>query len=227
MRDPRMPAGVLVAFLAGGAATHDAVRAAGAGERAGTVVLPRPVVEGKVPLERVLAHRRSVREFAPEPLSLSQIGQLLWAAQGITHGEGHRTAPSAGARYPLETYVVTQDGVFHYLPGPHQLKTLSDRDVRRPLSGAAHDQEPVLEAPAVFVLAAVYERTESRYGKERAPRYVHMEAGHAAQNLLLQAVALDLGGVPVGAFDDGAVRQVLGLPPGERPLYLLPVGRPR
>lgn len=194
------------------------------GER---VVLPPPQTDGGPPLVRTLARRRSMREFDPAPLSAGQIGQILWAAQGITHDGGHRTTPSAGALYPLEAYVVTSDGVFHYEPVPHILRRLKEGDLRRSLFRVCRDQEAVLQAPAVFVLAAVYGRTERRYGRARAPRYVHMEAGHAAQNILLQAVGLDLVSVPIGAFDDEAVHEVLGLPAGEAPIYLVPVGRPR
>lgn len=195
--------------------------------RGARVALPPPMTDGGMPLARTLARRRSVREFDADPLTADQIGQILWAAQGITHDGGHRTVPSAGALYPLETYVVTPDGVFHYEPVPHLLERLREGDLRRPLFQVTREQEAVLQAPAVFLLAAVYGRTERRYGRGRTPRYVHMEAGHAAQNILLQAVALGLGGVPIGAFDDEAVGPVLGLPAGEAPIYLVPVGRPR
>ncbi|OFV84573.1 MAG: nitroreductase [Acidobacteria bacterium RIFCSPHIGHO2_12_FULL_67_30] len=191
------------------------------------IALPAPERKGRVTLEEALGRRRSVREFAPTSLTERELGQLLWAAQGITHPEGYRTAPSAGALYPLETYVVIASGFYHYDPRRHQLRRLSDKDLRRALYRAALEQESVLEAPAVFVLVAVYERTAGKYGPSRARRYVDLEAGHAAQNLLLQAVALDLGGVPLGAFEDAAVQRVLSLPADHRLLYLIPVGHPR
>jgi SagB-type dehydrogenase family enzyme len=144
----------------------------------------------------------------------------------VTH-EGHRTAPSAGATYPLELYVATREGFGHYEPAAHRLVMLTERDRRAELRGVAFDQAPIGQAPAVFVIAAVIERTEQRYGPGRTPRYVAMEAGHAAQNLLLEAVALGLGAVPMGAFDDAGVARALDLPAGHRPLYLIPVGRPR
>lgn len=189
------------------------------------VKLPAPRTTGGKPLDETLAARRSVREFAPGALTWDQIGQLLWAAQGITHDEEKRTAPSAGATYPLELYVATADGVFHYRPRGHEVTRVIARDVRRSLEEAAGGQDAV-NAPAVFAFLAVSARTAARYG-ERATRYVQMEAGHAAQNLLLEAVALGLAAVPVGAFDDADVHRVLGLPRDQVVLYLVPVGRAR
>lgn len=189
--------------------------------------LPTPEQKGKMSLEEALAHRRSVREFTPEALTERELSQLLWAAQGITHTEGLRTAPSAGALYPLELYVASSGGFYHYEARPHQLTRLSDRDPRAAMRRAALDQEAIIQAPTVFVIAAVYERTSHKYGAARTPRYVHMEAGHAAQNLLLEAVALGLGAVPIGAFEDDALQKALALPADHRPLYLIPAGHPR
>ena len=160
-------------------------------------------------------------------LTERELSQLLWAAQGITHAEGLRTAPSAGALYPLEIYLGTASGLYHYEPRGHRLVWLSDHDLRAAMRRAAMDQEAVTQAPAVFVFAAVYERISRKYDAARTSRYVHMEVGHAAQNLLLEAVALGLGGVPVGAFDDEALQKALGLPVDQHPLYLIPVGHPR
>lgn len=188
--------------------------------------LPTPAVSGDTSLEAVLAGRRSVREFSDRPLSAAELGQLLWAAQGITDPRGYRTAPSAGALYPLEIYVATAGGLYHYVPARHALVVVGGSDVRQALVEAALRQEAVSQAPAVFVIAAVYERTAAKYGAERSPRYVHLEAGHAAQNILLQAVTLGLGAVPIGAFDDEAIQEAMGLPAEEQPLYLIPVGRP-
>ena len=188
------------------------------------IPLPPPAVSSDKSLEEVLAQRHSIREFGDQLLTTAQIGQLLWAAQGITDDQGRRTAPSAGALYPLEMYVATPDGVFHYDPASHQLLQTSRGDPRANLYQAALRQDSVRQAPAVFIVAAVYERTTSKYGTERSPRYVHLEAGHAAQNLLLQAVALGLGAVPIGAFQDEEVQRALGLPADHEPLYLIPVG---
>lgn len=192
---------------------------------AAEVPLPAPDTVGSARLEETIASRRSVRSYAPESLTSSQIGQLLWAAQGITGGATGRAAPSAGGLYPLELYVVSEDGVFRYRPEDHHLILALEGDVRDELAVAALDQEALHDAPAVFVVTAVYERTAAKYG-DRAERYVQLEAGHAAQNLLLEAVALDLGAVPIGAFADTAVQEVLGLPADHAPLYLIPVGVP-
>lgn len=194
--------------------------------------LPRPAQDGKVSLERCLATRRSVRSFREDALKLAEISQLLWAAQGITGGQRLRTAPSAGALYPLELYLLAgrvegiPPGVYKYRPEEHALVRTAEEDRRRALADAALGQQFIAQAPAVFVIAGVYERTAQRYG-ERAPRYVHMEVGHAGQNLCLQAVALGLGSVPVGAFRDPEVKRVVGMAGEETPLYILPVGRPR
>lgn len=189
--------------------------------------LPSPRLSGPVSLEETLAARRSVRSFTDEALTRAEIGQLLWAAQGLTDADGHRTAPSAGARYPLELDVVTAEGVARYVPDGHRLVRRSATDGRAALRRAALDQASVGEAPLVIVISGVVERTAARYGTERAERYVALEAGHAAQNVLLEAVSLGLGAVPVGAFDDAEVRRVLALADGEAPLYLIPVGHPR
>jgi SagB-type dehydrogenase family enzyme len=192
---------------------------------AAVLELPDPSTQGAGSLEEALAGRRSVREFTDQPLTTAELGQLLWAAQGITADWGGRTAPSAGALYPLEIYPVTGAGLFHYLPEGHRLETLNGRDLRTPLALAALGQSPVRDAAAVLVVTGVASRTEAKYG-DRAERYVQLEAGHAAQNVLLQAVALGLGAVPIGAFQDEAVATVLGLDPGEVPLYLICVGHP-
>ena len=189
------------------------------------VKLPAPRTTGGIPLDQALAARRSVRDFASTPLTWSEIGQLLWAAQGITHDEGKRTAPSAGATYPLELYVATADGLFRYRPNEHTVTRVTARDVRRDIQRAAGGQD-ALDAPAVFAFAAVPARTAGRYG-DRAMRYVQIEIGHAAQNLLLEAVALGLGAVPMGAFSDADLHRVLGLPTDRVALYLVPVGHPR
>ncbi len=194
-----------------------------------TVKLPPPGTEGKGTLEDALAHRRSLRSFADAPLDLSQVSRLLWAVQGVTSADGRRTAPSAGALYPLEVYLVAgrvdglPAGVFRYVPLRHQLVRILEGDRRKALAGAAWGQEWVRNAPAVLVLAGVVERTARKYGS-RAERYVAIEVGAAAQNALLEAVSLGLGAVFVGAFDDGKVSAAVGLGQKERPFALLPVG---
>lgn len=189
------------------------------------VSLPTPRTVGPMSLEEALARRRSVRSYAPRPLSWEEVSQLLWAAQGITDPRGFRTAPSAGALYPLELYLALPEGWYHYRPEGHLLEQLGEEDIRPLLWEAGLRQGALQEAPAVFVVVAVPARTEAKYGT-RALRYVQLEAGHAAQNLLLQATALGLGAVPIGAFDDVAVRRALQLPSDTLPLYLIPVGEP-
>ena len=188
------------------------------------VALPKPRTDGPVALETALAKRRSIRSFTDVRLEPAQIAQLLWAGQGITSDDGLRAAPSAGARYPIELYAVLPDGVFYYHPATHSMSEVLDRDVRRDLCEAALQQEAVLEAPLTLVFAVVKTRTQSRYGKARGERYVHMDVGHAAENVLLQAVSLGLGAVPIGAFEDPRVHEVLGLPADQEALYMIPVG---
>lgn len=195
-----------------------------------SINLPEPHTDAGTSVEQALRLRRSVRTFAEKPLQLSEVAQLLWSAQGITSRDGLRTAPSAGALYPLEIYLVAGSvndlpvGVWHYLPDNHRLEQLNDTDIRNPLAHAALDQAWIREAAAVVVFAAAYERTTRKYGK-RGIRYVHIEAGHAAENLFLQAVSLDLNTVIVGAFRDDAIRNALKLPQDHVPLILMPVGR--
>jgi SagB-type dehydrogenase family enzyme len=191
----------------------------------GEIALPAPQLKSGVSLEEALQQRRSVRAYANEPLTLEEIGQLFWAAQGVTQERGLRTAPSAGALYPLELYAATDEGLYHYVPQGHRAQLRRVDGWRAALCQAALSQSAVCQAPVVFVVTAVYARTAGKYG-ERAERYVQLEAGHAAQNLLLQAVALDLAAVPVGAFSDEQVQAALGLPADHKPLYLIPVGHP-
>lgn len=187
------------------------------------ITLPPPDTKGKIPLETTILKRRSIRSFTDQVLNLEQIGQLLWSAQGITDKRGYRAAPSAGALYPLEIYVAKGDGLFHYIPEGHKLRKLSDKDLRRPLQSAALFQSWVGEAAVDIIICAVYERVTSRYGK-RGSRYTDIEVGHTAQNIHLQAVALGLGSVPIGAFSDDGVAKVLSLPEDEVPLYIIPIG---
>ena len=195
------------------------------------IYLPTPQRDGAVSLEKALLHRRSVRDFSSRRLELWHISQLAWAAQGITGADVHRTAPSAGALFPLEIYVGIGNviglapGIYKYGIRDHDLIQWLPGDKRRQLCEAALSQDSILRAPAVFILSAIYERTTAKYG-ERGIRYAHMEAGHAAQNLLLQAAALNLGAVLVGAFNDLEVKRILNLKKQEAPLYLIPVGKP-
>lgn len=196
------------------------------------ISLPDPRTDSDVSVEEAINNRRSRRSYADTFLSLKQISQLLWAAQGITgsaHG-GLRSAPSAGALYPMEIYLVNgggkdlSEGVYKYSPRDHLLVKTIDQDKRKELSRAALGQSPVSSAPAVLVFCAVYERVTGKYG-ERGVRYVHMEAGHCSENVYLQCESLDLKTVSIGAFRDEMVRDVLNLEKNEAPLYLMPVGK--
>jgi SagB-type dehydrogenase family enzyme len=184
--------------------------------------LPPPATGDGTSLTEALASRRSVRSFTGEPLTPEETSQLLWAAQGVTASWGGRTAPSAGALYPIEIFVADAGGVWRYLPDGHGVERVAG-DRRAALANASGDQAAVADAPTVFVIAGVVARTEAKYA-DRADRYVALEAGHVCQNLLLQATALGLGAVPVGAFSDGEVLEALGLTDAVTPLYLVPVG---
>lgn len=195
------------------------------------IALPDPRRRGNVSIEESLEKRRSVREFADRPLPLSDLGQLLWAAQGTTGAEGERAAPSAGALYPLELYAVTGDleqidaGVYHYASSTHELAAHGMGDVRAVLAEAACEQDWMATAPITIAIGAVQARTARKYG-DRAARYVTFEAGHAAENIALQAVACGLGSTMVGAFEDDDVRRLLRAPRNTRILLLVPVGYP-
>lgn len=192
--------------------------------------LPQPISDGQVSVEEALRLRRSIRDYKDEPLELGELAQLLWSAQGITNERGFRTAPSAGATFPLEMFVVANDvdnltaGIYHYHPHDHQLELLREEDVSSALFRACLSQSMILDGGAVLVFAAVFERTTSRYG-ERGERYVYNEIGHAGQNVHLQAAALNLGTVVIGAYRDDEVEEILQLGDRYRVLYLMPVGK--
>uniref|UniRef100_A0A7V4G951 SagB/ThcOx family dehydrogenase n=1 Tax=Desulfobacca acetoxidans TaxID=60893 RepID=A0A7V4G951_9BACT len=195
------------------------------------VKLPPPSRKGTVSVEETLQSRRTVRRFAARELSLAQVSQLLWATDGVSDPRGLRTAPSAGATYPLELYLVVGErgvrdlapGIYRYLPGSHALEPTLPGDLRREVARACLHQTWMAEAPVMVVFAAEYRRTTARYG-ERGIRYTHMEVGHAGQNLFLQAEALGLGAGIVGAFDDQTLGRLLHLPRAHEPLLVMPVG---
>jgi SagB-type dehydrogenase family enzyme len=199
-------------------------------KKVGTIKLPDPVLKGSISVEEAISKRRSVREYKDEPLRLEELGQLLWAAQGITSPKGFRAAPSAGATYPLEIYVSVKErgviglpaGIYHYDPFDHSLTLIKEGDHSLEIYRASLNQEWVKEAPICIIIAADFSRTTSRYGA-RGERYVYMEAGHVGQNIYLQATALDLGTVAVGAFYDDQLRSIIGCE--EAPIYIFPVGR--
>ena len=198
------------------------------------VKLPPPGERGDMSLEETIYRRRSVRDYKEEPLSLSQLSQVLWAAQGLTDSRGLRAAPSAGATYPLDVFIFIgrdgveglEPGIYQYDVAKHSLSLHKEGDQRRELAIAAIDQEFIARAPVDIVICATLERTSRHYGR-RAERYVHMEVGHAGENVSLQAVALGLVTVMIGAFDDEKVSAAMGLAKEVKPLYIIPLGKNR
>ena len=205
------------------------------------IKLPSPQLKGKVSLEETILRRRAVRRYRREPLDLSQLSQILWSAQGITGTREFRAAPSAGATYPLEIFVFVgkqgviaseakqapeelQAGIYHYEADSHSLSLHKPADLRPDLARATLDQEFIIDAPVDIVICALYHRTSYRYGR-RGERYVHIEVGHVGENIHLQAVALGLATVEVGAFHDEDVRKVLGVEEEIKPLYIMPLGK--
>ena len=199
------------------------------------IQLPEPELSSETSIEQAIASRVSRRSFAAEPVALADVGQLLWAAQGITHernGIAMRTAPSAGATYPLTIFLEIQPdgceqlsaGIYRYSPRTHTLELAVDAAVRDDLAQAAFTQNVIRDAPATIVVTAEFERTLREYPRH-GERYVHMEAGHVAENVHLSCESRGLNSCPVGAFDDDQVCDALSLPAELDPLYLLPFGK--
>ncbi len=199
------------------------------------LLLPKQKTKGPLSLEETLTARRTLRDFQAKPLRLEELAQLLWAAQGITGADGIlRTAPSAGALYPLDVYAVVGEasveglaaGVYHYVPARHALEQIASADLRKEMAFACLRQLWMADAPVSLVLTAEYGRVESKYGR-RGRRYALIEIGHAGENIFLQAEALGLGAGIVGAFDDTGLAGALRLPRTHEPLLVMPVGHPR
>lgn len=199
-----------------------------------TINLPEPDMESQVSVEESIKERRSVRSYKDDPVDLEKVSQLLWSAQGITDPENSfRSAPSAGATFPIEIYLVVpsngvkelEEGLYHYQPSQHQLEKVLEEDLSMDLRDSAMGQDPTTEAATNIVIVANYDLTTSTYG-ERGIRYVHMEAGHIGENIHLQAEALDLGTVAIGAFSDEKVHDTLSLSKDLNPLYIFPIGYP-
>ncbi|MEM1662336.1 MAG: SagB/ThcOx family dehydrogenase [Desulfurococcaceae archaeon] len=206
-----------------------------------TILLPLPYVMSEMSVEESILNRKSIREWSSEAIGINQLSIILWCTYGVTEKIGdwyRRSVPSAGATYPLEIYVVIGErsvrvnettyidaGVYHYNPLTHSLNLVKRGDFRNDLYEAALKQEWVGKAPVSIVIFAVYERTTGRYG-ERGVRYVHLEAGHAGQNIYLCSTAMGLGTVAIGAFHDSMVAEVVSAKAGEQPLYIFPIGVP-
>jgi SagB-type dehydrogenase family enzyme len=217
------------------------VTASSGGDPQGSLVdLPKPSLSGDVSVEEALQNRRSVRVYQDSPLTLAEISQLLWAAYGVTQPMedapdflrgGLRTAPSAGALYPLEIYLVARrvtdihPGIYRYRSETHQMVSLTDQDRWEGLSSAGLNQSHFETAAAAIVYSAVFERTTRKYGNRGRERYVCMDLGHSAQNVYLQACSLNIGTCAVGAFDDRTLKQVIGMTEAEEPLYIMPLGK--
>ncbi len=211
---------LLVCFAVALSASAAFAQNTAAQSNATTIQLPQPSKSGGMAVTEALATRRSLRTFADRPLTPAEISQLLWAAQGVTDDKGHRTAPSANAQYYLRIYLASADGFFEYVPSGHRLKKLQAQDVRAKLSA----QSAVKTAPFVLVIAGEFERAGEKYGAEKGAKVVNLEAGHVAENVLLQATALGLGAVPVAGFEPKDAQKAASLPAQHMPVYLLPVG---
>jgi len=186
--------------------------------------LPQPKNNGKISLEETIQNRRSVRDYTPREISIDQLAQLLWAAQGITDRDfNFRAAPSAGAIYPLTIYVASKDGVFKYDPLNNKLVEHLSEDLRPSILRASLGQAAINQAPVSFIITANGYRTREKFGA-RTYRYLCLEAGHVAENINLQAVALGLCSISIGSFWDDVVAKVLKLPYNEEPLYIIPIG---
>ncbi len=196
------------------------------------VTLPQPRTDGGMSVEKALLERRSIRSFRNESLTLDEISQLSWAAQGVTDDKGHRTSPSAMATYPLEVYLLAGNvtglpaGVYHYSPLGHNLTLISKGNKIPELfnSGRGGREDWRTGSPAVFIITGVFERTNKISGQDLS-RFVYIEAGTAAENLLLQVVSLGLGSTYTAGFDENKTKEYLALSPGEEPIGVLPVGR--
>ena len=197
-----------------------------------STVLPKPSLDGKISVEKAIKGRRTVRDFKEKSLSLHHLSQLVWAAQGITAPKGgKRAAPSGGALYPLDVYILVGEngvekmeaGVYRYQPEKHSVLLLSKGDRRKEIASVSLYQMWMAKAPVIFIITVEYRRITGKYG-DRGVRYALIEVGHVGQNLFLQSEALGLGAGIVGAYNDPEVSKVVGLPPQHEPLLVMPVG---
>ncbi|MCX7954065.1 MAG: SagB/ThcOx family dehydrogenase [Bacteroidales bacterium] len=202
--------------------------------KAQEILLPKPLLKGQMSVEEALYKRRSIRNYSGNPLTIEQISQLLWAAYGVTKKSGSinfKTAPSAGAIYPLEIYLLVNtppkefnEGLYKYNSNKHSITLIKKGSLKNELSKAAYNENMILEASICIIITANYSKTIQRYGERGRDRYVCMDAGHVGQNIYLQATSLGLGTCAIGAFEDDIVTKVLNLPKEETPLYIFPIG---
>jgi nitroreductase len=214
------------------------------------IKLPEPRTDGGMTVEKALQERRSIRSFGKDGLTLNEVSQLLWAAQGVTDDKGHRTAPSAMARYPLQVYLLAGNvtglpaGVYHYSPQGHNLTIMAEGNMDEYYNATAGFEAWIKTAPAIFVITGNISsmnqmpglrpgnRTSgsNRTSGNQMPRqdpsqWVYIDAGAAAENLLLEVVSLDLASTYTAGFSVNKTEELLGLPSGEVPIGVLPVGR--
>jgi SagB-type dehydrogenase family enzyme len=218
----------LLAVLVVGYGLHAWAQEVKPAEAPTTIALPAPQVTTAVTVEQAIQQRRSVRRFAAAPVTLVQVSQLLWAAQGITDpASGHRTAPSAMATYPLRVYLFAGNvtdlpaGVYRYVPQGHKLELVVEADQRANAGG----QPQMRTAPALLLFTADTTATAARAGQQMASSWAYIEAGHCAQNVLLEEIALGLVGVPMTGYDPAKVKDTLKLPDSEQPVYLIAAGQ--
>lgn len=198
------------------------LRAAG---QAAVRPLPKPVTTGGMALNEALARRRSCRAFTDTPVTLQQISQVCWAAQGVTEPvKGLRTAPAAMALYAVRLFVVDRAGMAEYLPKEHALRTVRDGDLLPAARALALNPATLGEPPVVLLLCIDPAALQARAGA-KAERFALLEAGHVTQNILLQVTALGLASVPVGGVDEAKASEALRLPEGVRAVYAMPVGK--
>ncbi|MFW9987934.1 MAG: SagB/ThcOx family dehydrogenase [Candidatus Odinarchaeota archaeon] len=189
------------------------------------IILQNPKLKGRKSLEECIYERESIRNYKDNKIEIEKISQILWAAQGKKGNK--RTIPSAGATFPLEIYTILRNkGFYHYNFEKHILELIKDSDLSKKLSEASWNQEFISKAYLNIIICAIFERTTQRYG-ERGIRYVFIEVGHCAQNIHLEAVSMGLSSVPIGAFDDNKVKNLLNLKKKIEPLYIIPIGYPK
>ena len=203
-----------------------------------TYILPSPITDGAVSVESAMAKRRSQRNYIDKSISAEQLSQILWAAYGVTEltpdrpsvKGGFRTAPSAGALYPFEIYAIVskvngiEAGAYRYDPIEHKIIRTIDKDIREEFSAAAVGSVFIKDAPVILFYSAIFSRMTVKYGDRGRERYVCMDLGHSAQNVYLQAEALNLGTCAIGAFSDNRISRLMQLAEDEEPLYIMPVG---